>query len=101
MREAFTAGGVVSLGGGAVLDPTTRELLAEARVVLLTITEEAVAKRIANAKRPLIIGIDSWRDLVAARADLYASLADISFDTSHRPVTVIVDDIAHWLEENP
>lgn len=101
VREAFATDGVVSLGGGAVLDPVSRELVRTARVVMLNITEEAVASRIANDKRPLITGIESWRTLVAARADHYAELADVVFDTSTRSSAAIVADIACWLEENP
>jgi shikimate kinase len=95
--EALGEPGVVSLGGGAVLDEATQADLASATVVLLTVRPEAIAARIANAKRPLITDIESWKRLVAQRADLYASLADITVDTSSRPIEGIVDELAHRL----
>ncbi|MFP3465508.1 shikimate kinase [Leifsonia sp. SIMBA_070] len=96
---ALQSPGVVSLGGGAVLDPETQADLAEARVVLLTVRAEAIAKRIANGKRPLVTDLDSWKRLVASRSDLYHSLADYTADTSSRPIDTIVEEIARWAQE--
>jgi shikimate kinase len=99
VAEALVEPGVVSLGGGAVLDPDTRTDLADATVVLLTVSPEAIASRIANAKRPLVSDLESWKLLVAKRADLYASLADFTADTSTSSIESIVEEIASWIEE--
>jgi shikimate kinase len=96
--EALGERGVVSVGGGAVLDPDTQADLQEASVVLLTVQPEAIAARIANSKRPLVTDIESWKRLVALRAGLYASLADYTADTSSRPIESIVEEIAGWIE---
>jgi shikimate kinase len=96
--EALKGPGVVSLGGGAVLDPDTRSDLANTSVVLLTVKPEAIAERIANAKRPLVTDLDSWKRLVEQRTDLYNSLAGYTSDTSYRPVATIVEEIALWIE---
>ncbi|MGO4534233.1 shikimate kinase [Leifsonia sp. 2MCAF36] len=96
VAEALGRPGVVSLGGGAVLDPATQSDLADVRVVLLTVRPEAIAKRITNGKRPLITDLDSWKRLVASRIDLYRSLADYTADTSSRPIDTIVAEIAAW-----
>jgi shikimate kinase len=98
VSHALTEHAVVSLGGGAVLDPETRADLAATSVILLTITADAVASRIGNTKRPLVTDLDSWQALVDSRAELYASLADYTVDTSARPVDVVVEDIALWVE---
>jgi shikimate kinase len=98
VSRALTEHAVVSLGGGAVLDPETRADLAATSVILLTITADAVASRIGNTKRPLVTDLDSWQALVDSRAELYASLADYTVDTSARPVDVVVEDIALWVE---
>lgn len=90
--------GVVSLGGGAVLDPKTQADLAGARVVLLTVRPEAIARRISPGKRPLITDLESWKRLVAQRSDLYHSLADYTADTSSRSIDAIVEEIAAWLQ---
>lgn len=97
--EALALGGVISFGGGAVLDPRTREDLRDVPVVLLTVTAEAAAVRINDGKRPLVQGIESWRRLVEKRLPLYRSLADFSADTSRRPIATIVEEIATWCEE--
>lgn len=98
VAEALRSPGVVSLGGGAVLDEATQADLAAARVVLLTVRAEAIAKRITNGKRPLITDLESWKRLVASRSDLYRSLADYTADTSSRPIDTIVAEIAAWVE---
>jgi Shikimate kinase len=100
VHAALATSSVVSLGGGAVLDPETRRELESKTIVLLTVSEEAVTERIDNAKRPLITGIEAWRRIVAERAELYASLADHTTDTSFRPVGPIVEELALWAEEN-
>src|SRR5919202_3957131 len=46
VAEALAGDGVVALGGGAVLDPDTRRDLERSTVVLLTVSEEAVADRL-------------------------------------------------------
>lgn len=99
VAEAVARPGVVSLGGGAVLDPDTQADLAATRVVLLTVRPEAIAARIANSKRPLVTDLESWKRLVEARTPLYESLADYTADTSSRPIEVIVEEIARWVEE--
>jgi shikimate kinase len=100
VSRALTQHAVVSLGGGAVLDPDTQADLAAASVILLTVKADAVATRIGNAKRPLVTDIASWQALVDSRAELYASLADFSTDTSTRPLDVVVEEIALWVEGN-
>jgi shikimate kinase len=100
VARALTQHAVVSLGGGAVLDPETQSDLAATSVILLTVKPEAVAARIDNAKRPLVTDMASWQALVDSRAELYASLADYSTDTSTRPLDAIVEDIALWVEGN-
>ncbi|BDZ50683.1 hypothetical protein GCM10025867_29240 [Frondihabitans sucicola] len=90
---------VVSLGGGAVLDPSTRSLLESSRVILLTVTPEAVESRIAGSDRPLLHhdGLGAWMAIAEERAPIYAALADLTLDTSHRPLSHVVDDIVEWV----
>lgn len=100
VAEAVAGPGVVSLGGGAVLDSATQSDLASTRVVLLTVRPEAVASRIRNGKRPLVTDIEGWTKLADERRELYESLADFATDTSSRPMETIVEEIARWIEEN-
>ncbi|WP_158864448.1 shikimate kinase [Leifsonia sp. AG29] len=98
VAEAVHRPAVVSLGGGAILDPETRADLDGKRVVLLTVRPEAIASRITNGKRPLITDLDSWKRLLAERSEIYHSLAGYTADTSSRPIETIVEEIARWVE---
>lgn len=91
--------GVLSLGGGAILDPDTQHDLAAHRVVFLTITPEAVAPRISgDVDRPLVKnGVQDWIALNAPRWEIYERLADATFDTSHRPNDQLAEEVAAWL----
>ncbi|WP_345893435.1 shikimate kinase [Cryobacterium sp. SO2] len=91
---------VVSLGGGAVLDPATRDDLRRATVVSLSTTADAVRNRTKNAKRPLLAaGPDAWQRIYDERRPLYEALASIHFDTSTRPVDAIAADIVKWVRK--
>ncbi|MEO6943601.1 MAG: shikimate kinase [Lacisediminihabitans sp.] len=98
VAEALREDAVVSLGGGAVLDANTQADLAGQRVALLTVSAEAVARRIGGGKRPLLKdGINAWVALVESRRKLYERLASRSWDTSKLPLDDIADDIADWI----
>jgi shikimate kinase len=91
---------VVSLGGGAVLNADTQSDLASQRVVLLTVSADAVAARIVGAKRPLLKdGIESWQKLVDGRREIYERLATRTWDTSVFPIDKIAGEIAAWAQE--
>ncbi|WP_293696659.1 shikimate kinase [uncultured Agrococcus sp.] len=102
VAEALRPGAVVSLGGGAVLDEGTRARVADSTVVLITVSEAAVASRIDNNKRPLLAeeGIVAWRRITAEREPLYRQLADAVADTSHRPMRRVAEEIAAWVLEH-
>jgi len=97
--HALQGEGVLSLGGGAVLNPDTQSDLADHRVVFLTITPEAVARRLAgDTDRPLVRnGVADWVAVNAPRWEIYERLADATFDTSHRPNDELAKEVAAWL----
>jgi shikimate kinase len=98
--QGLSLPGVLSLGGGAVLDAETRADLAPLRVVLLTVSPEAVARRLKGSKRPLVQnGVADWIALNEPRAPIYASLADLTIDTSHRPDEAIAQEVAQWAQQ--
>jgi len=104
VARALTEHAVVSLGGGAVLDPSTQELLAGLPVVLLMVDAEAVGGRLASsrrarAKRPLLAaeGIAAWTRIVDERRPVYERLARATWDTSTRPADTVADEIAGWV----
>jgi shikimate kinase len=102
VREGLAGGGIVSLGGGAVLDPRTRADLARARVALLTVEPRVVASRVRESARPLLQGDDAitrWIAIYEERRALYEELADETFDTSSGPLQQVVEAITAWVRE--
>jgi shikimate kinase len=99
VHRALQGDGILSLGGGAVLDADTQNELADHRVVYLTISPEAVSRRLAgDTDRPLVRnGVQDWIALNAPRWQIYERLADVTFDTSHRPNDQIANEVAAWL----
>ena len=98
VAQACATDSVVSLGGGAVLDAGTQALLADAPVVLLTVSPEAVESRLGDGKRPLVAdGVESWIRIYEERRPIYERLAKRTYDTSHIPLDSIAEDIAHWV----
>jgi len=95
VAEALREEAVISLGGGAVLHPDTRDDLAGLAVVWLQVSRDAVRPRLAGGTRPLIAdgGLDRWSAILEARRPLYEAVADLSIDTSRRSVARIVDAI--------
>ncbi len=89
--------GVLALGGGAILDPGTRGLLAGRRVVYLeTGFASAVRRTGLDAPRPLLLGNPRARmkTLLEERLPVYASLAWITVPTDDREPGDIAEEIA-------
>lgn len=97
--EALTHGGVISLGGGSVLDARTRDDLAAHRVVFLTVAPRTVAKRLQGTSRPLLAGddpLERWERIFAERRPFYEEVADVTFDTSSGPISGVATAISEW-----
>jgi shikimate kinase len=76
--------GVLSLGGGAVLDDDTRALLAGHRVVFLSVGLSEAVKRVGlGTSRPLLLGNVRSRikALLDERTPVYESVATETVDT--------------------
>lgn len=87
--------GVLSLGGGAVLDPRTREALAGHRVVFLRVGLSEAVKRVGVGApgRPMLLGNVRARikALLEERTPVYESVAAFSVDTDGRAPAQVVD----------
>ncbi|CAG7655263.1 shikimate kinase [Actinacidiphila bryophytorum] len=79
VREALAGhAGVLSLGGGAIMDAATRVLLTGLPVVFLDVGLHAAVHRVGlDAPRPLLAvnPRQSWRELMEARRPLYTEVA--------------------------
>lgn len=90
--------GVLSLGGGAVLDEETRRLLsgADHTVVFLRVGLAEAVKRVGlGTSRPLLLGNVRSRikALLDERTPIYESVADLAVDTDERSPQDIADEI--------
>lgn len=105
VEEALAKGGVIALGGGAVLDEQTRAHLRQHRVILLTVAPHIVASRVLGSQRPLLAGQDpmhEWKRITAERMPVYRGVADVTFDTSSGPLSDVVTEIVAWARtQNP
>jgi shikimate kinase len=89
--------GVVALGGGAPMDPATRELLAGHRVVYLRTGFTAAVQRVGlDTPRPLLLRNPRarMRELLEQRLPVYEALAQITVDTDGRDPQEIAAEIA-------
>jgi shikimate kinase len=95
--DVLTHDGVVSLGGGAVLDEDTRADLAKHTVVFLDVSLSEAARRVGlGTSRPLLLGNvrSRLKQLMDARRPLYAEVAGLTVDTDGREPADIADEIA-------
>ncbi len=102
VADALAEGGVISLGGGAVTEAATRDLLRHQPVVFLTVSPEAVADRLRGSSRPLLAGedpVERWKKIFEERRGWYAEVSSATFDTSRRPMQKIADEIVTWRRE--
>jgi shikimate kinase len=93
--------GVLALGGGAVLDPRTRQLLRSVAasgcpVVHLAVSAGEAYKRVGMARdRPLLLGAPRAQltALLRARAPLYAEVATVALDTDGKEPGEVAEEV--------
>jgi shikimate kinase len=94
--------GVLALGGGAVLDESTRALLAGHRVVFLRVGLSAAASRVGlGVARPMLLGNVRARvkKLLDERTPIYESVAAITVDTDERSAREVADEVRRLVDE--
>ncbi|PVD09220.1 3-dehydroquinate synthase [Streptomyces sp. CS147] len=93
--------GVLALGGGAVLDGATRELLAGRPVVYLSMDVDEAVRRVGlGAARPLLAVNPrrQWRELMDARRHLYEEVARTVVATDENTPEEVAQAIIDALE---
>ena len=94
--------GVLSLGGGAVMDPATQQALVGHTVVFLEVGIADAAKRVGfDRSRPLLAVNPraQWVRLMDARRATYERLATLRVDTAGRTPEDVAAEIARGLGE--
>jgi shikimate kinase len=95
--------GVLSLGGGAVMDPMTAAALVGHTVVFLDVGIAAAAKRVGfDRSRPLLAlnPRAQWIAMMGARRPTYERLATFSVQTTGRAPQDIAAEIVQRMESN-
>jgi len=93
--------GVLALGGGAVLDPTTRELLSAHPVVFLNVGLADAVKRVGlGTGRPLLLGNVRARvkALLDERLPIYRAVATVTVDTDGKEPDEVAAEVIAALE---
>lgn len=99
-----THDGVVSLGGGSVIDPGTRALLTGLPVVFLDVALGEAMRRVGlDTARPLLAvnPRQQWRTLMDARRPLYTEVARATVHTEERTPDEVADAVLDALELKP
>lgn len=109
LNEALAVDGplVVSVAGGAVLDPGNRERLRHAGLVVwLEASPETLARRVVGqahetGHRPLLgdATLEALARLYRDRAPLYEELADVVVDVEERTAEQAVQEVLDHLEQ--
>lgn len=103
LRELLDRPGVVSLGGGAILNPGTRAQLKHPAIKVITIMIDAeVARvRLGGSRRPLLDDDDdpvaAWQALVDERWPLYESVSTATVSASNEPPSTVVNRVVDVL----
>lgn len=99
-ESLLTCSGVVSLGGGAVLAPETRERLSHRHVVFLDVGLSAAAARVGlGGSRPLLLGNvrGQLKAMLDARRPVYLEVASARVVTDDLTVEEVADAIEQLL----
>ncbi|MFP7696088.1 3-dehydroquinate synthase [Trueperella sp. LYQ143] len=96
--------GILALGGGAVLHPDTRQMLAGQRVILIEATDEELIRRVSKSRtvRPLLKHnpAQAIRKLRRERSTIYHRVASHVVLSDAHPVAHVVDEVVKLLEKD-
>ena len=102
IADALTTGGIVALGGGAIVSPATRRRLVGHEVVFLEVSaEEGYRRTRGSLTRPVLQSEDPeqrYRDLDEQRRPLYEEVATLRIRSDRRGPQKVVASILNYLE---
>jgi len=96
-----TFDGVVSLGGGAIMDEQTRKALHDHRVIWLQVELSDATQRVGlNSARPLLLGNvrGTMLAMLQERTPLYDEVADYRVETSGRGLKEVAAEVSGIIE---
>jgi shikimate kinase len=97
--------GILSLGGGSVLDPLTHQALSStaAPIVFLDVSLSSASPRVGFIRdRPLLLGNPraKWQELMNVRRPIYEGLADITILTDELSPIQVSQKIVEILDSH-
>ncbi|MFT3886824.1 MAG: shikimate kinase [Arachnia sp.] len=95
--ELLDRGGVVALGGGAVMNPAIREALVGHDVIWLKVSIGQASRRVGmNTARPLLLGNMRARliELLRERTPVYEAVSTEVVETDGRGSSEVADQLA-------
>lgn len=102
VAQALQHNGVVSLGGGAILTDSTRELLKDHDVVWIDVSvAEGVRRTAGERTRPVLDAADPeehYRNLLETRRPFYQEVSSFRVRTNARSPQQVVAEVLHHLE---
>lgn len=101
LRSLQEGGGVLALGGGAVLDEDVQAALSGHRVVFLDVGIADASKRVGfDGSRPLLAVNPraSWNRMMQARRPVYEAVGSHRVDTAGRTAPEVVDALVAELD---
>lgn len=102
VARALATGGVVSLGGGAIVTEEVRQLLQRHTVVWIDVSaEEGIRRTAQDSTRPVLDSDDReqrYRDLMDQREPLYREVATFRVRTDARPPQRVVAEILGFID---
>lgn len=101
VADAVQLGGIVSLGGGAVLSSRTRELLSDQEVIWLDVSAEEGLARTDDDSRPVLQADnrrERYQQILAEREPFYREVATFKARTTGQTPQKIVTEILSYLE---
>ena len=103
IAEALGQDGVLSLGGGAVITPETRQLLQDHTVIFLDISvNEGVARTSRSKTRPLLDvpnPREKYQQLYDQRRGFYQQVASFSVTSDKRDAREVTQEIIRKLQQ--
>jgi shikimate kinase len=102
LRALAEHDGVLSIGGGAVLDPRTQEALRGHTVIFLDVRVADASKRIGlNRDRPLLLGNPraQWTQMMDRRRPVYTEVATARVVTDGLDADQVTGQVLAVLEE--
>jgi shikimate kinase len=97
LRALAEHDGVLSLGGGSILDPITRAALKDQMVIWLDVSLAEAAHRVGlNTSRPLLLGNvrSTLKNMMDQRAVLYEEVASHKVETIGLTPSAVAKNIA-------